>query len=157
MLSIVNIIIVVLIIAFTLLTHFKGARILLTAIVTFYPASMIYAAIPSKGTMLLLGKTGTGLFYSHALIFLGVFLLVFFSIYKITQNEGLHFGVQRWVNATLISVSFVLLLVALSLHVLPAYDIFQLGAKAQNFWTSNTGYLLSLIIPIITIWKVSRS
>jgi hypothetical protein len=157
MLSLINIIVVVLIIIFTLLSHLKGARITLTSIVSFYPASMIYAAIPNKANILFLGTKGAGLFYSHALVYGVIFILVFFSIVKIMQNENLHFGIQRWVNAVLISTSFVILLVALSLHVLPAYDVFELGTKAQNFWTSNTGYLISLIAPILVIWKVSRA
>ena len=157
LLNIVNIIIVALIVCFTLLTHFRGARITLTAILTFYPASMIYAGLPQKGSMLFLGTSGAGLFYSHALIYGVIFMLVFFSVFRITQNEGLHFGVKRWINSILISISFVLLLVALSFHVLPAYDIFALGARAQNFWASSTGYLISLIVPIFMIWKISRA
>lgn len=156
LLNVVNIIIVALIVCFTLLTHLRGARVTLTAILTFFPASMIYVALPQKESMLFLGTNGASLFYSHALVFGVIFMLVFFSVFKITQNEGLHFGVKKWINSILISISFVLLLVALSFHVLPAYDIFDLGARAQNFWASNTGYLVALIFPVFMIWKISR-
>lgn len=158
MLSIINIIIVVLIIALTLLAHFKGSRILLTAIIGFYPTAMIYAAIPdtTKKDLLFFGTTGASLFYSHLFVFAVIFTLVFLIVIRIMQNEGLSFGIQKWVNAILISTSFVLLLVALSFHILPAYDIFQFGTKAQNFWTSSNGYLLSIIAPLLVIWKVSK-
>lgn len=157
LLNIVNLIIFALIVCFTLLTHLRGARLTLTAILSFFPASLIYLAIPSKDSLLLLGTKGAGLFYSHALIYGVLFMFVYFSVYKITQNEGLHFGVKKWINSILISVSFVLLLVALSFHILPSYDIFELGTKAQNFWTSNFGYLVSIIFPIIMVWKISRA
>jgi hypothetical protein len=153
----VNITVLVSILALAFLAYYKGSRILLTAIISFYPSSMIYQAIPGKEKALFLGSTGTGLFYSHALIFGVVFIVVFLSAYRITQNEGLGHGNQRLINAFLIGSSFTVVVIALCFHILPSYNIFQLtNVSVTGFWNSNYGYLTALCVPLLAIWRLSR-
>jgi len=154
----INLIVLISIVALTFLTNYKGSRLLLASIISFYPAAMIYAAIPNKANYLVLGKTGDGLFYSYTLIFVVIFLLVFMAVYRITQHEQLGFGTMRWINAALIGTSVVLLVLALSFHILPDYNILQLTNKdIRIFWNSDYGYLICLIAPLIAIYRMSRA
>lgn len=154
----INLIVLISIIALTFLTHFKGSRLLLASIISFYPAAMVYSAIPNKGNYLMLGKTGEAFFYSHLLIFGVIFLLVFFAVFRITQHVEIGFGTMRWVNAALIGTSVVLLVLALSYHILPDYNILQLTNKEiRNFWNSENGYLISIIAPLIAIYRMSKA
>jgi phosphoglycerol transferase MdoB-like AlkP superfamily enzyme len=153
----VNITVLVSVLALAFLAYYKGSRILLTAIISFYPSSMIYQAIPSKEKALFLGTEGTGLFYSHALIFGLVFTIVFLAVYRITQNEGLGHGNKRLINAFLIGSSFTVVVIALCFHVLPSYNIFQLtNSSVTGFWNSNYGYLTAICLPLLAIWRLSR-
>lgn len=153
----INFIVIVSILALGILTYFKGARIMLTAIMAFYPASMLYKALPWQQNLLFLGKKGNSLFYSHLLLFAIIFVILFFILYRVTQNEGLSIGIHRGINAALLSIGVVLAIIALSFHILPTYDIFQLGSKAQNFWASDMGYFVAILAPLFAIWRVSRS
>lgn len=153
----VNITVLVSILALAFLAYYKGSRILLTAIISFYPSAMIYEAVPGKDAVLFLGKSGTGLFYSHALIFGVVFAIVFLAAYRITQNEGLGYGNQRLINAFLIGTSFTVVVIALCFHILPSYNVFQLtNASVAGFWNSSYGYLTAICLPLLAIWRLSR-
>ncbi len=152
----INLIVVASIAALTLLSYYKGSRILLATIISFYPSSMLYAALPIKDKALFLGDSGVNLFYSHALLFGAIFLIVFLAVFKILGHENLGYGSARWVNALLIGGSVVLATLALTFHILPAYNIFQIeNSGLLNFWASDWGYLISIIVPIIAILKVA--
>ena len=151
----INLIVIISIAVLTILTYYKGSRILLSSIISFYPASMIYLALPIKEKMLFLGTKGESLFYSHALIFGIIFAVIFFVVVRITHDH-LVYGSGRWINSFLIGGAFVVLLVALSLHVLPTYNIFQITNKdIKTFWLSDWGYVISLFVPLIAIWRVA--
>lgn len=153
----INLTVAISVLVLALLAYYKGSRILLTAIISFYPSSMIYQAIPGKEKFLFLGDSGTQLFYSHATIFGLIFIIVFLAVYRITQNESLGFGTQRLINALLIGGSFTVVVIALCFHILPTYNIFQLSSHAvTGFWTSNYGYITALLLPLIAIWRLSR-
>lgn len=152
----INLIVLISIAVLAILTNYKGSRILLSATIAFYPASMIYAGLPIKENMLFMGTKGVSLFYSHAIIFAIVFAIIFFAVVRITHDH-LGYGTNRWINSVLISGSFVLLLLALSFHVLPTYNIFQISNKEIiTFWQSDWGYVISLVAPLVAIWRVSK-
>lgn len=153
----INLIVLISIAVLTILTHYKGSRILLTCIISFYPAAMLYKALPITDKFLLLGTKGQSGFYSHAIVFGIILAVIFFAIYRITGHESIGYGVNRWINSFLIAGSFVLLIVALSFHVLPAYNLFQIiNTDIKGFLLSNWGYVVALVAPIITIWRVAR-
>ncbi len=156
-LNIINLIVTASIAILALLAYYKGTRMLLTGIISFYPASLLYMALPIKDKMLFLGTEGPSLFYSHAFIWGVLFLISFFAIYKITQYGSLGFGAHKLINAILIGASFTMLVIAIGFHVLPSYNIFQLtNADITSFWTSDWGYVLALFVPLIAIWRVGR-
>lgn len=155
--DIINLIVLGSVAVLALLAYYKGTRMLLTGIISFYPASLLYAALPIKGKMLFLGTTGTSLIYSHAVIFGLLFVISFFAIYRITQYGGLGFGVHKFINAILLGGSFTILVTAICFHVLPSYNVFQLtNADITNFWNSDWGYFTALFVPLIAIWRVGR-
>ncbi len=152
----INITILIAIGALMLLAYYKGSRILLSVIVSFYPSSMLYASLPIKDSILLLGKSGIELLYSHALIFGIIFLIVFFAVFRIMGHENLGYGTARWINALLIGGSVVLVVLALTFHILPAYNIFQIeNSGIRNFWMSDWGYFTSMIVPIVAVLRVA--
>lgn len=157
MIRMINLIVVVSIAVLALVTYYKGSRILLAAIISFYPSSMLYAALPIKDSLLFIGDKGVSLFYSHALIFGIIFGLVFFAAYRITGHEHLGHGTAKMINSFLIGGAFVLAILALSFHILPTYNIFQLENKSLlGFWASDWGYVACIIAPLIAMWRVAR-
>ncbi len=153
----INLIVVISVVVFTILTYLRGSRILLASIISFYPASMVYAVLPAKEKMLFLGTDGVSLFYSHAAIFFVIFIILFYAVYKIISHAYLGHAIGKWLNAFLVGGSFVLLLVALSFHILPAYNIFQItNSDIRSFWLSDWGYLACIVAPLIAIFKVAR-
>ncbi len=156
MFHMINLIVVASIAILTLLAYYKGSRILLATIISFYPSSMLYAALPIKEKALLLGTSGVELFYSHALILGIIFLPVFWAVFRVLGHEHLGHGPTRWINSLLIGGSVVLAALALSFHVLPAYNIFQIANSGiRNFWISDWGYFASIVVPIIAILRVT--
>jgi hypothetical protein len=152
----INVTILIAIGALALLAYYKGSRILLSVIVAFYPSSMLYASLPIKDSLLFLGKDGVSLFYSHAAIFGIIFLLVFWAVFRIMGHENLGYGTARWINALLIGGSVVLATLALTFHILPAYNIFQIqNSGIVNFWASDWGYFTAMVVPIVAILKVA--
>lgn len=152
----INLIVVVSVVVLALLAYYKGSRILLSAIISFYPASMLYTALPMKERILLLGTQGVQLFYSHALILGVIFLLIFWAVYRLTGHESLGYGAAKWINAFLVGGSFVLALLALSFHILPANNIFQIETGSiRNFWSSDWGYVVCIVAPLVAIWRMA--
>jgi hypothetical protein len=154
----INVIVLASVFILSLLAYYKGSRILLTAIISFYPASMLYTSLPIKTKLLFLGTVGEQLFYSHALIFGILFLLIFLPVYRITGHESLGYGTAKWINAFLVGGSFVLALLALSFHILPTNNIFQIETGSiRTFWSSDWGYFTGIVAPLIAIWRIATT
>lgn len=152
-----NLALIIVVAALTALSYYRGKRVLLSLIVSFYPAAALYAAFPYKASALLFKGNSEQIFYSHAIIFLVFFVFAYFAVGKIVHSEGSHNGISGFMEALLLSVSIVLLTVALSFHILPARDIYGFSSQIENFFTQDLGYFVSMIVPIAAIfWMRGR-
>jgi hypothetical protein len=75
---------------------------------------------------------------------------------RIIHSDGTQRGVMGFVDALLLSISVVLLTVALSFHILPTRDIYDLSTSIQNFFTKDIGYFVSVVVPIAVIFWMGR-
>ena len=151
-----NIALIVVVAVLTALSYYKGKRTLFAIIVSFYPAAALYAAFPWKSQFMFFGGGADQIFYSHALIFGVFFVLAFLTASRIVHSEGSHIGISGFMEALLLSVSVVLLTVALSFHILPSKDIYDLSASIQNFFTRDVGYFVSMVVPMAVVYWMAR-
>lgn len=136
------------------LAFYKGREILFTAIVSFYPAAIIYQSFPYKQKFMFLNDN----FYSHALIFAVFFLLIFFVTKTIVHGGGMRrMGFGGVVESVLLSLSVVLLVILLCFKVLPAKDVFDLTKDIQGFLTSSLGYFISALLPLGVVYWITRN
>ncbi len=151
-----NLALIIVVIVLTALSYYKGKRILFAAIVSFYPAAALYTAFPYKSQFMLLKGGNDQMFYSHAIIFGVFFILSFLAANRIVHGGGSNVGVFGFIEALLLSVSVVLLTVALTLHILPTRDIYGLSASIQNFFMRDIGYFVSMIVPMVAVFWMGR-
>jgi hypothetical protein len=151
-----NIILIVVVAALTVLSYFKGKGVLFSLIISFYPASIIYLSFPYKAKFLFSTSNSLNTFYSHAFIYLVFFILSFFVSKKIVHADGTHSGVGGFFEALLLSISVVILTTALAFHILPYRDIYNLGTEIQTFLSSDLGYFISVISPMAVVYWMTR-
>lgn len=152
-----NITLLVVIALLTALSFYKGKSTLFSLIVSFYPAAMLYASFPYKEKMLLFKDTNEHIFYSHAIIFAVFFALSFWVARRIVHSDGTRSGFVGFLDALFLSISVVILTVALCFHVLPYRDIYNLGSQFQNFFSGSLGYFVSMFAPMFVLyWMTGR-
>jgi hypothetical protein len=150
-----NLTLIVVVAVLTALSFYKGRGTLFSLIVSFYPASIMYAAFPYKEKFLFFNDSNQQIFYSHALIFLIFFFLSFLVARRIVYSTGTRSGIIGFFDALFLSVSVVLLTVALTFHILPYQDIYNLAAQFQNFFSSSLGYFVSILCPIVVLYAMT--
>lgn len=152
-----NITLAITIALLTALSFYKGKGTLFSIIVSFYPAAIFYSAFPYKSKFIFFNDSSIQVFYSHALMFGVFFALSFFVARRIVHSDGTRSGFVGFLDALFLSISVVLLTVALSFHVLPYRDIYGLGAQFQNFFSGSLGYFISVLMPMVVLyWMTGR-
>lgn len=151
-----NLTLIAVVLILTAISFYRGRSILYSIILAFFPAAALYAAFPFKQQMLFFRGNTDQLFYSNLIIFLGFFVLAFFGAVKIVHNEYTRSGLHGFIDALVLSISVVLLTTALTFHILPYRDIYHLGSYFQSFLSSKNGYFVSMLIPVVTIYWMTR-
>lgn len=151
-----NIALIIVVAVLTALSYYKGKRTLFALIVSFYPAAGLYAAFPYKAQFLFFNATQDQVFYSHVLMFAVFFVLSYLAFGRIVHSDGSHSGVSGFIEALSLSISIVLLTVALSFHILPYSDIYGLSESIQSFFSADLGYFVSMIAPMVAVYWMGR-
>ena len=149
----------VLIIAFAVIAVFAfyvGKRFLFGVITSFYPAIVVYKAFPYIENVIFFKETPLQIFFSHLLVYFVIFLPIFFAVQRVTHSSGIRSGVKGIVDSILLSVSIIALSLVLTLHILPARDIYNLTSSLLQFFNSPLGYFLSLAVPLGVIFHLSK-
>lgn len=154
--SALNLTLIVVVLILTAITFYRGRSILYSIILAFFPAATLYAAFPYKKEMLFFKDTTEQLFYSNLFIFFIFFCLAFFGVIRIVHSGMGRSGLHGFVDALVLSISVVLLTTALTFHILPYKDIYNLGSYVQSFLSSKMGYFVSMLIPVATIYWMTR-
>lgn len=150
-----NITLVIVIAVLTALTFYKGKGLLFSLLVSFYPASIMYASFPYKAKFLFSTTSAQNTFYSHLGIFAVFFILSFLVARRIVHSDGTRGGFIGFLDALLLSASVVVLTVALTFHILPYRDIYSLGAQFQNFFSGSLGYFVSIVSPMAVLYYMT--
>lgn len=151
-----NLTLITVVLLLTVISFYRGRSILYSIILAFFPAAILYAAFPFKQQMLFFTNGADQLFYSNLIIFLGFFALAFLGAVRIVHSEYTRSGIAGFVDALALSISVVLLTTALTFHILPYRDIYHLGSYVQGFLSSKNGYFISMLIPVVTIYWMTR-
>lgn len=154
--STLNLTLIVVVLLLTAISFYRGRSILYSIILAFFPAAILYAAFPFKEQILFFKDSSDQLFYSNLLVFVGFFALAFFGAVRIIHSEYTRSGFSGFIDALVLSISVVLLTTALTFHILPYKDIFHLGSYVQGFLSSKNGYFISMLVPVVTIYWMTR-
>jgi hypothetical protein len=140
----------------TVISFYRGRSVLYSIIIAYFPAAVLYDAFPYKQEMLFFKSNADQLFYSNLIIFLIFFCLAFFGAIRIIHSEGSRAGFHGFIDSLVLSVSVVLLTTALTFHILPYRDIYHLGSFVQGFLSGKLGYFVSMLVPVVTIYWMTR-
>lgn len=154
--SALNITLIAVILLLTVISFYKGRALLYSIILAFFPAAILYAAFPYKKEFIFFKDTTEQLFYSNLVIFLVFFILAFFGAVRIIHSDSIRSGIHGFIDSLVLSISVVLLTTALTFHILPYKDIYNLGTFVQGFLSGKLGYFFSMLIPVITIYWMTR-
>lgn len=131
---------------------------LFNIILMTYPTAVIYKAIVEYGgSGLINGLSFMGSAYIvHVVLFVLVMIPVYISMYRIVNQFRLHHNFKGAVESMLLSVGIVLLTIGVCFHVLPDTDIFNLTGSTAQFFQSDFGYLVCMIVPMISVFLLSK-
>lgn len=151
-----NLVLIISLIAVALFAFYKGKRFLFGVITSFYPAIVVYKAFPYIDNFIFSKDTALHLFISHLAIYFVIFLPIFFAVQRVTHSSGSRSGLAGIIDALLLSLSIISLSLVLTLHILPARDIYNLTSNMLKFFNSPLGYFLSLALPLGVIFHLSK-
>lgn len=143
---------------FVLLSFLRGKHVLFNIILMTYPTVVIYRALVEYGGAGLingLGFLGSS-YIAHLVLFVLILVPVYVSMYRITNQFRLHHNFKGAIESILLSIGIVLLTIGISFHVLPDTDLFNLAGKTESFFQSDLGYLCCMIIPMISVFLLSK-
>lgn len=143
---------------FVLLSFLRGKHVLFNIILMAYPTAVIYKAIVSYGgPSFIQGLNFFGSTYIvHVLLFLLILIPVYISMYRIVNEFRLHHSFKGALESIILSVGIILLTIGICFHVLPDTDIFNLAGGTESFFQSQTGYLVCVIVPMVSVFLLSK-
>ncbi len=151
-----NVTLIIVVLLLTVISFYRGRSILYSIILAYFPAAILYASFPYKQQFIFFKGGADELFYSNLLIFLGFFCIAFLGTIRIVHGGGTRTGLHGFIDSLVLSISVVLLTTALTFHILPYRDIYHLGSFVQTFLSSKMGYFVSMLVPVITIYWMTR-
>lgn len=151
-----NIVILAVFAIVAIFAYYKGKEMIFSIIASFYPAIVIYKAFPYIDSVIFFKETALQVFLSHLLVFAVIFIPIFFAVQRVMYASGGGKGIWGVLDAVFLSISIISLSIVLTLHILPARDIYNLTSGALKFFNSPLGYFLSLAIPLGVIYHVSK-
>jgi hypothetical protein len=141
-----------------LLCFLRGKHVLFNIILMTYPTIVIYNAILEATGGDFLDKMNFGLssFSMHAILFGLVLIPVYISMIRIVDEFRLHHNIKGAAESLLLSLGIVLLTIAVCFHVLPDKDVFNLDKPFELFFQTNMGYLVCMIVPMVSVFILSK-
>lgn len=160
-----NIALIATLVLLVVLTFYKGRGLMYSLLIAFYPTAVIYGVLANdyiiggKGVLeklIFLKDTALQNYLSHAGVFIVIFILVFLVTHRLSHYEGARGGIAGFVDALLLSLSVMLLVMAITFHILPARDIYSLTKDIRDFFVSGLGYFICVLAPIIVLLVMTR-
>ncbi|MES2985777.1 MAG: hypothetical protein V4686_01460 [Patescibacteria group bacterium] len=143
---------------FVLLCFVRGKHVLFNIILMTYPTAVIYKAIIGYAGTDFLNKMNFGAseFTMHTALFILVLIPVYISMIRIVNEFKLHHSLKGVAESIVLSLGIVLLTIGVCFHVLPDKDVFNLGKPFEVFFQTNLGYLVCVIVPMISVFILSK-
>ena len=143
---------------FVLLCFLRGKHVLFNIILMAYPTTIIYRAILEYAGTDFLNRMNFGVsnFAMHTALFVLVLIPVYISMFRIVQEFKLHHNLKGMAESIVLSLGIVLLTIGVCFHILPDKDVFNLDKPFEVFFQSNLGYLVCMIVPMISVFIPSK-
>lgn len=148
----------IVLLTFILLSFVRGKHMLFNIILMTYPTIVIYRAILEYTGDGFLRKMNFGVssFTMHTGLFILVLIPVYVSMIRIVNDFRLYHSLKGVVESITLSFGIVLLTIGVCFHILPDKDVFGLDRGFELFFQSNLGYLICMIIPMISVFLLSK-
>ena len=148
----------IVLLTFILLSFVRGKHILFNIILMTYPTAIIYKAILEYTGSDFLYKMNFGVstFTMHTALFIVVLIPVYISMMRIVNDFRLYHSLKGVLESIILSVGIVLLTIGVCFHILPDKDVFNLDKGFELFFQSNLGYLVCMIVPMISVFLLSK-
>ncbi len=148
----------IVLLTFILLSFLRGKHILFNIILMVYPTAIIYNSIieAGGGNMLADLNFGASTFSMHLILFLIILCPVYIAMFRITNSFRLGHSLKGAMESIVLSVGIVLLTIGVCFHILPDADVFNLSKPVENFFQSDFGYLICVVIPMISVFLLSK-
>jgi hypothetical protein len=123
-----------------------------------YPTIVIYRAILEYTGVKFLSDMnfGVSMFSMHLGLFVLVLIPVYISMVRIVNEFRLYHSIKGVAESVFLSVGIVLLTIGVCFHILPDKDVFNLDSKFELFFQSNLGYLMCMVVPMISVFLLSK-
>lgn len=143
---------------FVLLCFLRGKHVLFNIILMTYPTAVIYKAILEYAGTDFLDKMNFGVsnFTMHTALFVLVLIPVYISMFRIVNEFKLHHTLKGVVESIVLSLGIVLLTIGVCFHILPDKDVFNLGKPFEVFFQTSLGYLVCMVVPMISVFILSK-
>jgi uncharacterized membrane protein len=144
----VDVLLIICLLAILIILSYKKGKKLVTALtLSLYPSILFFLNLPYVE---ITERTARGIFF----LIIYIFFIVLF--YKYTSNKKLHTSKRKVIDYSLLSVSYVILLLSVYINAVPSLNFIY------RFSTSTIGvidiipYGLALIIPIVVLFVTSK-
>ena len=151
-----NIALIATLVLLVILTFYKGRGLMYSLIIAFYPTAVIFSSFPYLSKVIIMKDTAFHIYLSNAAVFLVIFILVFLVTRGLSHYDGARGGIRGFIDALLLSLSVILLVMAITFHILPARDIYSLTADLRDFFVSGLGYFVCVLAPIVVLLAMTR-
>ncbi len=140
-----------------LFSFVRGKDFLFKIIIMAYPAIVIYKSIVEYFSAEKINKLlGLSAFLNNLILFLIILIPVYIAMHRIIESYRVHHNVKGILESVLLSLGIVLLTIGICFHVLPDKDIFNLDKPFEIFFQTNLGFMVSMIVPMISVFLMSK-
>lgn len=133
-----------------------GKDRIISLILSFYFAFILYSSVPYLDTLTFLKDTDTQVFISKALIFLIFLFISNFIIKRFVYTEFSSKQVKRFFEAGILSVGATILTLALYNTIAPAESVYNFGAPISNLFSSADLFFWWLVAPLAILFFTVR-
>lgn len=140
-----------------LFSFVRGKDFLFKVIIMVYPTMVIYKALVEYFKPKIIDDLfGLSIFLNNLILFLIILIPVYIAMHRIIENFRIHHNVKGIVESVLLSLGIVLLTIGICFHILPDKDVFNLDKPFELFFQTNLGYLTCMIVPMISVFFMSK-
>jgi hypothetical protein len=140
-----------------LLSFLRGKDHLFKIIIMVYPTIVIYKSVVEYFTSKKIDALfGSNVFINNLVVFLLILIPVYMVMMRMIETFRVHRNLRGVSESVLLSLGIVLLTIGICFHILPDKDVFNLDKPFEVFFQSNLGYLTCMIIPMVSVFLMSK-